>query len=252
MTGNIDSAAGQVGSAELEQWLPRLGWPAQVTAIWAAAGGVAGGGLAVLLLLLGRMHPDGSMLVALILGTIGGMLGALHGGVLGFLGRQADTDSPARLRDRILALVAAAAALLTALLVPVWLVMSAVLLRSGSLWGGVALLAGTAPALAIVAWATVLGWRSLERVRTRWPQRRLAAALAGGAFTLLSLVLLGVRPAIPGTQLELSAFSWVVVAAFATLWLITPLIGLGLRWGEASSHRPVPDQRGGRSSAAAP
>jgi hypothetical protein len=217
---------------------PLLSWSAQVAAAWALAGGAAGGVLVAALVLAGRMHPDGSANVAMLLATVGGMLGVVHGAVLGYLGRHAGTEGGAevqpRLRDRIFAATFAGSALVAAVAIAVWTVMSAVLARSGSTWGWLALAAGGALTLAIAAWATLLGWESLETAYEEWPEHRLGALLLGGTFALLSAVLLALRPAIPGTEVQLAPIGWIAVAALATIWIATPVIVLALRYG---THR---------------
>jgi hypothetical protein len=210
---------------------PRLGWSALVAAVWAAAGGAAAGALVAALLLAGRLHPDGSASITLLLATIGSMLGVVHGAVLGYLGRHAGEDLRLGLIDRIFALFVAAAALLASVGLALWIVMSAVLLRSGLLWGWLAFLAGATAVVAIAVWATVLGWLSLERAYLEWPQHRLGASLLAGSFLVLCTVFLLLQPSVPGTSLQLRATGWIIVAALATIWVATPVVVLTLRIG---------------------
>jgi hypothetical protein len=219
---------------QLPAW-PVLSWSAHVAAAWALAGGAAGGTLVAALLLAGRMHPDGSAIIAMLIATVGGVLGLVHGAVLGYLGRHADAagdeEVQLRLRDRIGGATFAAGALVAAVAIAVWIVMSAVLVRSGSTWGWLALAAGGALTLVSAAWATLLGWESLEKAYEEWPEHRLGALLLGGTFALLSVVFLALRPAIPGTAVQLAPVGWVAVAALATIWIATPAIVLALRYG---------------------
>jgi hypothetical protein len=220
---------------------PQLSWAAHIAAAWAVAGGAAGGMLVAVLLLTGRIPPHNSVTVALVLGTLGSMLGVVHGAVLGYLGRHAGEDMHPRIRDRIFALVVAACALLASLAIAVWIAMAAALARSGNTWGLLALAAGAAVVLAIAIWATLLGWDSLEVAYLEWPEHRLGARLLGGSFAVLCVVFLAMRPDIPGTQIQLSPVGWMVVAALATIWIATPAIVLVLR----GRGEPVQRDRGG-------
>jgi hypothetical protein len=216
--------------------IPTLGRPAHVAAAWAAAGGSAAGVLLAALLLLGRLHPDGSVFFAVVLAVTGSVLGLVHGAILGYLGR-GEAGGPVRgLLDRGYGAVTIVMALLGSWALAIWLVMSAVLLRSGSVWGWPALLAGGAAAAAAAGWATLVGWRSLEAAYTAWPDHRIGSGLAGGSFLVLCLALFGVRPAIPGTSLELPLVAWVLIAAIATIWIAMPAIVVALR---AARRRPA-------------
>jgi hypothetical protein len=233
MDGRNRSTREIAAQPPLPAW-PLLSWSAQVAAAWAVAGGAAGGVLVAALLLAGRMHPDGSATLAMLLATVGGVLGLVHGAVLGYLGRHAGAkgkeEVQPRLRDRIFAAAFASSALVAAVAIAVWIAMSAVLARSGSTWGWFALAAGGALTLAIAVWATLLGWESLETAYEEWPEHRLGALLLGGTFALLSAVLLALRPAIPGTEVQLAPIGWIAVAALATIWIATPAIAVALRY----------------------
>jgi hypothetical protein len=212
---------------------PRLTHSASLAAAWAAAGGTAGGALVSLLLLAGRMHPGGSATAALLLSVAGGCLGLVHGAILARLcWRDA---GPTRRRDRVAATAVAAAALLGAALLSVWLTAGAVLARSGRMWGWVALLAGGLAASAVGLLATHLGWVALERSWTRWRERRLGSLLVVGAFVVTAATLLLLEPALPGGRTALTRFGWLAVAALATLWIATPLVILVTRRTAASS-----------------
>jgi hypothetical protein len=211
--------------------IPQLSWQAHVAALWAAAGGTAAGGLVAVLLLLGRIHPDGSLSIALLLASAGAMLGLIHGVVLGYVGRHAAVEHPLRTRDHVFGVLAAGGAIAAAVLLAQWLVLSAVLLRAGSPWGWLALAAGGAAAVVIGVWATVLGWRSLERAYLDWADHRLGAGLLAGSFAALWVVFLVLRPAIPGTRLQLPAAGWLIVSGLATIWVATPAVVLALRAG---------------------
>jgi hypothetical protein len=219
---------------------PRLSWAAQLAVVWTAAGGAAAGGLVPVLLLTGRMYTDAATIVALLLVTGGGILGAVHGAVLGYVGRHAGTEVVIRRRDRVWSILAALAALATAAGLTQWLLMSSVLIRAGRAWAWLPLLAGVAVAAGIGTLATVLGWRSFERAYLEWPQHRLGARLLAGSFTLLCLSFLALQPAVPGTGVQLPAIGWIMVAALATIWLAAPAVIIALRFDSAWAREVEP------------
>jgi hypothetical protein len=222
--------------------LPRLSGAAQLAVVWTAAGGAAAGGLVPVLLLTGHMYTEAAAALALVLATGGGILGAVHGAVLGHIGRHAgDKAVGIRLRDRAWAILATLAALALAAGLTQWLLMSAVLVRAGRPVGWLPLLAGVAAALGVGALASALGWRSLERAYLEWPRHRLGALLLAGSFTVLCLSFLALQPAVPGTRLQLPAIAWIIVAALATIWVAAPAVIIGLRVDSARARgRQIP------------
>jgi hypothetical protein len=214
------------GAAEVPVLL-HLTWTARLAAVWAAAGGTAGGALIAVLILAGRMHPAGSVAAALLLSITGAALGLVHGAVIGRLGHR---DEPATgLAAFVPAAFVAVLALLTSASLAVWLTTSAVLARAGQFWGWMALLAGGVAAAGVAVLATWLGWSALESAWTEWRERRLGAPLVGGTFTVLAVSLLFLEPALPGGRGTLTTAGWLLVAALATLWIATPVVVLGLR-----------------------
>jgi hypothetical protein len=216
--------------------LPRLSWAAQLAVVWTAAGGMAAGGLVPVLLLAGRIHNDAAPAAALLLVTAGGVLGAVHGAVLGYVGRHAGDEVVVRLRDRAWAALATLTALAAAAGLTHWLLMSTVLIRAGRGWAWLPLFAGIAAGLGIGALATIRGWRSLEIAYLEWPRHRLGAMLLAGSFTVLCLSFLVLQPAVPGTRVQLPAIGWIIVAALATIWVAAPAVILALRF-DASRAR---------------
>jgi hypothetical protein len=219
-----------VGIMTLDASLPHLGWAGRVAAAWAAAGGAAGGTLVAALLLAGRLHPSGSVTIAMLLAGAGSILGLIHGAVLGYLGRHAGCEVALRPKDRVFAVAGAVGGVGMSIALSAWLALSAVLARTGSVGGWLALLAGGAAVLSIAVLASVLGWRSLDCAYHEWQRHSLGAALLGGTFVVLCASFLLLRPALPGTHFQLSFTGWVAVAALATIWIATPAIVLALRW----------------------
>ncbi|HUH13424.1 MAG TPA: hypothetical protein VMK65_09955 [Longimicrobiales bacterium] len=218
-----------------------LGWMGSTTAIWALAGGVAGGLMVTALLLAGRMHPGGLMIPVVAVAIFGGVLGTVHGAVLARLGRPEGAPAHLGWREAAGALLAAGGAILLAVLIALWTTLSAAMVTTGR-GGGWLLMAGmTAVSLASVGWATLRGWHALERAFTRWPDHRLGSMLVLATFLLLAGLFLSVRPALPGTALQPGPMFLVLAAGIATLWLAAPGIVLMLMlahrvWGERRSR----------------
>lgn len=216
-----------------------MGWAGTLASVWSLAGGIAGGMLITIFLLAGRLHPEGSVMFAGVLAAVGSVLGIIHGVVLGRISRPGD-GTPA---DQVLSVVVVAGAFVLAIWIGMWLALTAVLARAGSVSGTVALVALIAGALAVVAWATVLGWQAIERAYIRWPDHRIGLRLVIGAFLVLAATALVLRPALPGTELQLSAPALVVGAALAALWIATPAIIVALRFthprAKSAQHRSV-------------
>lgn len=210
---------------------------ATVAASWSLAGGIAGGMLAAGFAAAGRLHPDGAIIITLVLAGMGSVLGIVHGAVLGHLARA--RSDPYTWPETTIGLVAAVAGLVVANVLSQWLVLAALLARAGSRSGWIYLAVLIPLCLGIVAWATFLGWHKLETAYARWPEHRIGSWLVGGAFLLVSAVFLVLRPAIPGTELQLSWWATLVLAGVATLWIAAPAViaALRYRYGARRSDR---------------
>jgi hypothetical protein len=224
---------------------PHLGWKGTLAAAWALAGGIAGGGFVAGLLLTGGLHPEAALLMTAIFGLLGSALGCVHGAVLAHIGRP-EADPNTTWLERVLTVAATVAAAGLALLLGVWLTMSAVLARAGNGAGWLALLFGAALAAAALLWATWLGWHALERAFARWPRRRLGVMLVVGAFVIISGALLVTRPIIPGTQLKTRFVVTIAVAALTTVWLATPGVIFALRLTDNGRRRGTQREIRGR------
>jgi hypothetical protein len=224
---------------------PLLGETSVLATSWSLAGGVAGGLVMTIPLLTGHLQPHPSLLVpAAMLVVLGSVLGVIHGAILGYLAQPTADSGRIRWGDAAFAFAITAVAFALSMLVSMWLVLGALLARDGRLLGWVALAAAGGAAVASLAWATVLGWRSLEHAYTQWPDHRLGSGLVFGAFVLLAASLLMLRPAIPRSGVQLSAVAAIVVAAVATVWVAAPAIILTLwrwhreRYGQHTAHTP--------------
>lgn len=206
---------------------PQLRSMTTVAASWSLAGGVAGGVVASGLVLSGRLHPDGALILTVIFAAIGSGLGIVHGAVLGHLGRRRGVGYA--WGEITIGGLAAVAALVAANVLSHWLVLGSLLARSGSSTGWAVVALVMPLCLGILAWATLLGWHTFEVAFIRWPEHRLGGWLVAGSFAVIALVFLTLRPAIPGTRLQLSWWATLGLSAMAALWIAVPAIVAGLR-----------------------
>jgi hypothetical protein len=222
-----------------ESHATHVGWTATVAASWTLAGGVAGGALVSLFVLASRIHPEAVVPLALLMASLGALLGTVHGTVLGHLGRPPAGTYVLTRTDRLLALGLVLLAFPAALLLAQWLAMAAVLLLAGSIWGWPTVLGSATLATAALIWASTVGWRTLETALHRWPDHRLGGWLVLGSFAVLLVVFLALEPTLPGTELRLNRAGWVVLAGLATLWVAAPAIILALRLTHLGEDRRV-------------
>jgi hypothetical protein len=215
--------------------------PASLAAAWTLAGGIAGGLLVAALILDQRIHTDAALLLAGGLGLIGSVLGTVHGAILGHLARDRDIYTGQRFARAVLYMTVMVGAIGLAVMLSLWLALSAMLAVAGHAWGRLAFTGVLACSGTIVVWATYLGWRALDCAYLRWPDHRIGIRLVLGAFALLTLLALGLRPAIPGTELRLTAAASIVFAAVATLWIATPAVVMMLRM--LHPGRPAEERR---------
>jgi hypothetical protein len=209
--------------------LRHLGMSAVLAAAWSLAGGVAAGLLVTLLFLTERLHPLGLMPVTLPVAVVGAMLGAVHGAVLGWVGGHTGELPQVSWWRRLRGVVLTLLSFTLAVLLAFWLVTSAALAKTGSATGWMGLAAGLIASAVILVWATYLGWRVTEHAYHQWADRRLGSWLLAGTFVVASATLLGLRPVIPGTGLQLSALGSVAIGAAAAIWIAAPAIVLALR-----------------------
>jgi hypothetical protein len=206
-----------------------LGWTGRVVAAWAVAGAVAGGLLVTGLLLAGRVRPESILILTAILAAGGGALGLLHGTILGYLGRPAEPEARTTLGDIALASLLGIGAYALGVALALWLTLVAVMARAGSPVAWAILALATAGCLALLVWASFLGWHVMENAYARWPEHRLGSWLVGGTFVTIAALFLALRPAVPVLQVRLSAGAFLVVAALATLWIAAPVVFVALR-----------------------
>lgn len=211
--------------------LPRsIGLHGRVAVLWAMAGGVAlGGFLVATMTLRGELSGHALFLTSSGLFLVGAVLGLLHGGVLGYLGRSRDTTSRQALRGLLLSALYAVPGLAVAWLIAVWLGVSMVASYLGRIGPWIGVGAAWAAGLAVVTAAGWYGTLALKNAYARWPERRLGTALTTGVFAALMILFLADRPELWGQRIRLTDTGAVLLAAGATLWIAGPAITMALR-----------------------
>lgn len=196
--------------------------PERVALSWSVATGVMVGGL--WFAVNEHLAAGGFLFLMTVLFCVGAMLGYVHGGILGLLGRPADMGR----REAFVRLVRAAPlevpALTVGWLVAAWIALTPVAGARApwSLSAGVVL--GWGGALAIFAWAAIEGWAALRGAYARWPRYRLGTAVLSVTFLGLAFTFIERRPAVWGTDARITTPGAIILALTVTVWVVSPLV----------------------------
>lgn len=206
-----------------------IGVAGRVAVSWGAAGGIlVGGFLVAAMTLSGQLSGHGLLLTATGLFVTGALLGFVHGGVLGWLGRPVKVSRRDALAGLALAGAYAIPTLLLSWLVAGWIAMTAVAVYAGKALA----LAGVSVAwlvgLVLVAVAARQGWRALVGAYGKWEHARAGTALVAALFGGLLAVFLAERPELWGLHVRVTPVGAVLLAGAATLWLAGPVVTIGL------------------------
>ncbi len=223
-----------------------IGLHGRVAVFSAMAGGVAAGGVLVAAMTLtGRLSGHALFMSATALFIVGALLGLIHGAVLGYFGRPADTSPATALRQLILAGLYAVPGLAVAWLVSIWVAMTLIAYYTGRIGALLGVALGWIAAAAILGTAAVMVVRAFSNALARWPERRAGTLLVGATFAALLITFLADRPELWGLRLRVTETGAVLLAVFLTLWVAGPLITLALRM---TSQLPTPWRSAGRSA----
>lgn len=207
-----------------------IGLHGRTAVLSAMGGGVATGGVLVAgLTLTGHLSGHALFMSATALFVVGAVLGLLHGAVLGYFGRPADTAPRTAVRQLVLAGLYAVPGLAVAWLVAVWVAMTLIAYYTGKIGALVGVGLGWVAAAAILATAAVTVLRAFRNALARWPERRAGTLLVAGTFAALLVTFLANRPELWGLRLRVTETGAVLLAVFLTLWVAGPLITLALR-----------------------
>jgi hypothetical protein len=206
-----------------------LGSVGKLAVSWAVAGGILVGGILVAgMTLAGQLSGFGLLLTATGLFVVGGVLGFIHGGLLGWLGRPPTETRRQALASLGMGAVYAVPALLVSWLVAGWIAMTTVALYAGKVAGligsGIAWLIGAA----LLVVAVEHGWSAARRLYAGWSNARVASLLVAALYGGLLAVFLAERPQLWGLQVQVTPVGAVLLATAATLWLAGPVVALSL------------------------
>jgi hypothetical protein len=227
-----------------------LGTVGKLAVSWAVAGGILVGGILVAgMTLAGQLSGFGLLLTATGLFVVGGVLGFIHGGLLGWLGRPATESRRQALASLGMGAVYAVPALLVSWLVAGWIAMTTVALYAGKVAGligsGIAWLIGAA----LLVVAVEHGWSAVRRLYAGWSNARVASLLVAALYGGLLAVFLAERPQLWGLQVQVTPVGAVLLATAATLWLAGPVVALSLALLDRMPVTRPAVAFGGRSSA---
>jgi hypothetical protein len=229
-----------------------LGSVGKLAVSWAVGGGVLLGGVVVAgMTLAGQLSGFGLLLTATGLFVLGGVLGFVHGGLLGWMGREETMTRRAALGSLGMGAVYAVPALLLSWLVAGWIAMTTVALYSGKVAGlvgcGIAWLVGAA----LLVVAAEQGWSALQRVYAGWSNARVATLLVAAVYGGLLAVFVAERPQLWGLPVQVTPVGAVLLATAVTLWLAGPMVALSLSLLDRFPATRPAVAFGGRGSAVA-
>lgn len=233
------SAATITGGSEAP--LPRgIGLPGRVALTWAMAGGILlGGGVVAIMTLAGFMSAYGLFLTSTGLFAVGAVIGFIHGGVLGFVGRPSGLPKRSAAAGVAMAALYAIPGLAVAWLLAVWIAMTVVALYLERIAPLAGVAVGWILGLLLVAVAVAFGVRALRNAYARWPEARAGTVLVAMTFAALLLTFLADRPELWGIRFRVTETGAVLLAAAVTLWVVGPVVSLALRLLREIPLRPV-------------
>jgi len=179
-------------TAQVRDFLTRqLGFEGKLTVSWTVAGGVLFGGFAVAVMtLMGRMSGQGLFVTSAVLFLMGAAFGFIHGGVLGFLGRDESVDAAQVLGEIARAVLYSIPALAVAWAVAGWIALTVVarFLDTPPAFLGVGI--GWLLGLVLLAGAVGYGIRGFRQAFRRWPDRVAGTTLVALGYLALTVLFL--------------------------------------------------------------
>lgn len=217
-----------------------LGLVGQMATSWGLAGGLLAAAVSGVLMITGRVSASIGFLTATLYFVAGWLIGFLHGGIVGYMGRPVHVSRLLALKRLGLAVLYAAPSLILGWCLAVCLTVGAV----GVVGDRPALLAfalvGVGGLLAALGWAVVEARIALEHLGHRWPGSGAVLALLGVTFVALLPFFLVLRPEIWFLGLRPTPPLAALMAAAAALWIGGPLLVVGLLLVRAWRRRHPP------------
>lgn len=208
---------------------PDIGLPGWTVLSWTLAGGIATGGAWVLLLeMMGAVDPLAAGPLAEFLFFFGAAVGALHGLILGLVGRPEGMSY----KDAVISLGWGLVLAVPMAFVARWMAHGIAEVPAAQALGGLSgtmfssLFWGAGAGIALIAAAE--GYRSLRHAYRRWPDWKVGSVLLFALLGFLAYRFLQTEPALWGTDIHVTGAGAVLLALGATLWLGAPAIIAGL------------------------
>lgn len=205
-----------------------LGLVGQMATSWGVVGGLLAACVVSALMMTGKVSASIGFLTTTLFFFGGWLVGFLHGGLVGYMGRPDHVSRLLAVKRIGLAVLYAMPAMLLG-----WCLAMCITV-------GTVAVVGRRPALLIFAvvglggfvaaavWAVVEGRRAVEHLSRRWPGTRGALTLLGMAFLALLPFFLVLRPEIWFLGLRPTPPLAALMAAAATVWIGGPLVAVGL------------------------
>lgn len=205
-----------------------LGLVGQVAASWGVGGGLVAALVVTLHMAFGSISSSVGFLTTTVAFLGGSLVGFLHGGILGYLGRPAEVSRRQALHRLWLALLYEVPTLVAGWAVAMLLALSAAALVTGAFLTLAFSALGWVAAAALLLWAGIETSRAVRHLCRRWPAARSLLVALGLAFLALLPVFLVTRPEIWIVGVRPSATAAAVMALVAALWIGGPAGVLGL------------------------
>lgn len=204
--------------------------PGRVALAWAGASGMlAGGAWVAVLVREGRTSSSTSLIMTTAFFILFGGLGFLHGGMLGYLGRQPGYTRWQTVRSLFWAGLLGAPVLALLWELSVWMSISEAVLRLQR----PVLLIGIASSwlvlLVVCAIAVMQGARALRAAYSHWADAKLGTLLVAVTFGFVLVNFLSEPPVLWGSNLRFTGIGALVLAAGVTAWIASPVIVLTLQ-----------------------
>jgi len=206
-----------------------LDLPAAVAISWSLAGGMLLGGAAVVwMILTNRMSGHLLLLASASLFALGAVIGLVHGGILGVVGRPEGTSQRQALGAMVHGLLYLVPALLLGWLIAGWVAAMPIALSGDHIVAAVISALAWVGMGATVYFAGSTGLHALGLAYRRWPDRVPGTVMVGATLVALLVAFAIEPPTIWFTDVRLKMPGAVLLALGATFWFYGPIITLSL------------------------
>jgi len=206
-----------------------LDLPAAVAISWSLAGGMLLGGASVVwMILTNRMSGHLLLLASATLFAIGAVIGLVHGGILGVVGRPEGTSPRQALGAMVHGLLYLVPALLLGWLIAGWVAAMPIALAGDHIVAAVISALAWVGMAATVYFAGSTGLHALALAYRRWPDRVPGTVMVGATLAALLVAFAIEPPTIWFTDIRLKMPGAVLLALGATFWFYGPIITVSL------------------------